>query len=277
MVNIEFLKNKATDIRIDVLKMVYEAKTGHTGSSLSDTDILTVLYYDILNVDAKNPKWENRDRFILSKGHAVESLYCILADKGFFPKEKLQTYCKFGTSLIGHPNNKNPGVEMNSGALGHGLPIAVGMALAAKMNKRSYKVYTLMGDGEQAEGSVWEGAMAASNFNLDNLVAIIDRNKLQISGSTEDVMKLENLEDKWKSFGWNVIPVNGNDVEQLQRVLKNIPKDNKPTLIMAYTTKGKGVSFMENVAKWHHGVPSYIEMKIALEELNKQIGGMIYE
>jgi len=277
LVNIEFLKNKATDIRIDVLKMVYEAKTGHTGSSLSDTDILTVLYYDILNVDAKNPKWENRDRFILSKGHAVESLYCILADKGFFPKEKLQTYCKFGTSLIGHPNNKNPGVEMNSGALGHGLPIAVGMALAAKMNKRSYKVYTLMGDGEQAEGSVWEGAMAASNFNLDNLVAIIDRNKLQISGSTEDVMKLENLEDKWKSFGWNVIPVNGNDVEQLQRVLKNIPKDNKPTLIMAYTTKGKGVSFMENVAKWHHGVPSYIEMKIALEELNKQIGGMIYE
>ena len=278
MRSIEFLKNKAAKIRIDVLEMVYESKTGHTGSSLSDTDIMTVLYYDILNVDPTNSKWEDRDRFILSKGHAVESLYCILADKGFFPKDKLKTFCKFGTSLIGHPNNKNAGVEVNSGALGHGLPIAVGMALAAKMNKKSYKVYTLMGDGEQAEGSVWEGAMAASNFKLDNLVGIIDRNKLQISGCTEDVMKLESLEDKWTSFGWNVIAVDGNSIEELQRVLKDIPKEgNKPTLVMAYTTKGKGVSFMENIPKWHHGVPSENEMKIALEELGKQAGGIIYE
>ena len=270
--SVKFLNRKATQIRIDVLNMVYEAKTGHTGSSLSETDILTVLYYDILKVDSKNPKWEDRDRFVLSKGHAVEALYCILADKGFFPKERLKTFCKFGTTLIGHPYNKNAGIEVNSGALGHGLPIAVGMALAAKMNKKSYKVYTLMGDGEQAEGSVWEGAMSGANFNLDNLVGIIDRNKLQISGSTEDVMRLESLEDKWRSFGWSVVPVDGNNVEELQKALRDTPKEKgKPTLIMAYTTKGKGVSYMENVAKWHHGVPTDAEMAIGLAELYKRL------
>lgn len=268
MKDIVYLQDKARQIRRDLVKMIYEAKAGHIGGSLSSTDIMTVLYYSIMKTDPQNPKWEDRDRFILSKGHSVEAYYCILADKGFFPKEKLKTFCSFGTTLIGHPNNKNAGVEMNTGALGHGLPVAVGMAVAGKMDKKAYRVFTLMGDGEQAEGSVWEAAMAGANYKLDNLIAIIDRNKLQISGSTEDVMSLEPLEDKWTSFGWNVVSVDGNSVEELQEVLEAAPGvPGKPTLIMAYTTKGKGISFMENVAKWHHGVPSNEQYKQALREL----------
>lgn len=268
MKDIVYLQDKARQIRRDLVTMIYEAKAGHIGGSLSSTDIMTVLYYSIMKTDPQNPKWEDRDRFILSKGHSVEAYYCILADKGFFPKEKLKTFCSFGTTLIGHPNNKNAGVEMNTGALGHGLPVAVGMALAGKMDKKAYRVFTLMGDGEQAEGSVWEAAMAGAHYKLDNLIAIIDRNKLQISGSTEDVMSLEPLEDKWTSFGWNVVSVDGNSVEELQEVLEAAPGvPGKPTLIMAYTTKGKGISFMENVAKWHHGVPSNEQYKQALREL----------
>jgi transketolase len=270
--SINDLKRKAAQIRMDLLQMVYDAKTGHTGSSLCNTDILTTLYYDVMNVDADRPKWEERDRFIASKGHAVESLYCILADKGFFPKEELRTYSRFGSRLIGHPNNKVPGIEMNTGALGHGLSISVGMAKAAKMDGKAYRVFTLMGDGEQAEGSIWEAAMAAAHYKLDNLVGFIDRNKLQISGSTEDVMALEPLEDKWSSFGWDVIAVNGNDVAELSEVLHNGPRvAGKPTLIMAYTTKGKGVSFAENVPHWHHHVPSDSELALALEELTQEL------
>ena len=272
MSKIEFLKRKATEIRMELLKMIYEAGTGHTGGSLSNTDILTVLYYHIMNIDPKNPKWEERDRYVQSKGHAVESYWAILADKGFIPKEELKTFSQFNTRLIGHPNNKVPGVEMNTGSLGHGLPIAVGMALAAKMDGKSYRVYTLMGDGEQAEGSVWEGAMASSNYKLDNLVAIIDRNRLQITGSTEDVMSLEPFADKWRAFGWEVVEVDGNDVEQLVNVLEGAPKvAGKPTLIVANTVKGKGISFAENVAKWHHHVPSQEEYQLAMEELSKQL------
>lgn len=265
----ECLQAKAKQIRKDVVEMVYHAKAGHIGSSLSDTDIMTTLYYGVLNVDPKNPSLEDRDRFILSKGHAVESYYVILADKGFFPKEELKTFSQFGSRLIGHPNNKVPGVEMNTGALGHGLSIAVGMALAAKKDRKSYRVFTLMGDGEQAEGSVWEAAMAAAHYQLDNLVAIIDRNKLQITGKTEAVMGLEPLEEKWKSFGWEVIPADGHDVEKLQQVLSATPAvNNKPTLIMAYTIKGKGISFMENIPHWHHGVPTAEEYQQAIAELS---------
>jgi len=274
LVTIEDLKAKATQIRKDVIEMVYRAKTGHTGSSLSNTDILTTLYYSILNVDPENPDLENRDRFILSKGHAVESYYAILGDKGFFPKEELKTFSEFGSRLIGHPNNKVPGVEMNTGALGHGLSISVGMALAAKKDQGSYRVFTLMGDGEQAEGSIWEAAMSAAHYKLDNLVAIIDRNKLQISGTTDFVMELEPLEDKWKAFGWEVIAVDGHDIEKMQQIFAAAPiKKGKPTLVMAYTTKGKGVCYMENVPHWHHGVPTVEEYEQALEELCDKGGG----
>lgn len=269
MENKMLLEKKAAQIRMDLLKMIYEGKTGHTGSSLSCTDILTVLYYSVMNIDPSNPKWEERDRFILSKGHAVEGFYCILADKGFFPKEELKTFSKFGSRLIGHPNNKVPGVEMNTGALGHGLSISVGMALAAKMKEKTYRVFTLMGDGEQAEGSVWEAAMAAAHYKLDNLIGIIDRNRLQISGDTETVMSLDSLEEKWRSFGWEVISVDGHDYNSLQRVLSTTPGvQGKPTLVMANTTKGKDVSFMENVAHWHHGVPTPEQLEQALGELS---------
>ena len=278
MLSMDFLKKKAAQIRMDLLQMIYEGKTGHTGSSLSCTDILTTLYYGVMKLDPGNPKWEERDRFILSKGHAVEGYYCILADKGFFPKEELKTFSKFGSRLIGHPNNKVPGVEMNTGALGHGLSISVGMALAGKMNGKAYRVFTLMGDGEQAEGSVWEAAMAGAHYKLDNLVAVIDRNKLQISGNTEDVMALECLEDKWRSFGWEVTAVDGHDYKQLYEVLSSATKtEGKPTLVMAYTTKGKDVACMENVAHWHHGVPTEEQLELALKELAVKAGGACNE
>jgi transketolase len=266
------LKKKAVEIRIELLKMIYEAKTGHTGGALSSADILVALYYDVMKVDPLNPKWVDRDRFILSKGHCVEGYYSILADKGFFPKEELMTFSKFNSRLIGHPTLKVPGIEMNTGALGHGLSTAIGMAMAAKMDKKDYKVYVLMGDGEQAEGSVWEAAMAGGHYKLDNLVAIVDRNRLQISGNTETVMSLDSLGDKWASFGWEVIEVNGNNMDELVNVLRSLPlAKGKPSLIIANTTKGKGVSFMENVAKWHHGVPTPEQYEQAIGELTAQL------
>ncbi|AIQ19808.1 transketolase [Paenibacillus sp. FSL H7-0357] len=269
---IQELKVKAAQIRMDLLTIIHRAKTGHTGGSLSNTDILTALYYEIMNIDPANSKWEDRDRFIASKGHSVESLWCVLADRGFFPREELETYSQFGTRLIGHPNNKVPGIEMNTGALGHGLPISVGMALAAKRDGRSYRVFCLMGDGEQAEGSNWEAAMAGAHYKLDNLVGIIDRNRLQISGTTEEVMGLDPLDEKWAAFGWNVVSINGNDMEELLQAFRAVPEvPGKPTLIMANTTKGKGVSFAENVPAWHHHVPNDEELALALTELSASI------
>lgn len=262
------LKIKATRIRMDLLRMIHRAKAGHTGGSLSNTDILTALYYRVMRINPADPKWPDRDRFIASKGHAVESLWCILADLGFFPKEELDTFCQFGTRLIGHPNNKVPGIEMNTGALGHGLSIAVGMALAAKRDGRDYRVFCLMGDGEQAEGSVWEAAMAGAHYGLDNLVGIIDRNGLQISGPTEDVMAIEPLDAKWEAFGWHVVSVDGHDMDALVSVLEAAPEaPGKPTLVLARTVKARGVSFAENVPGWHHKVPNDEELKRALEEL----------
>lgn len=262
------LKNKAKELRKDLVKVVYESKAGHIGGSLSSLDILTTLYYEVLNVNPENPKDPDRDRFILSKGHIAEALYCVLADKGYFEKEKLKTYSKFGSTLIGHPNIKNPGVELNTGSLGHGLSASVGMALAAKKDNKNYRVFTLMGDGEQAEGSIWEAAMSAAHYKLDNLVAIVDRNGLQISGTTEDVMSLKDLSGKWEKFGWNVIEVNGNDIEQLLNVFNAAPAvEGKPTMVIAKTIKGKGVSFMENNPKWHHGVPTEEQYVQAMKEL----------
>lgn len=266
------LRRKAQDIRQAVVELIYHAKAGHIGGSLSSTDILTVLYYEIMNVDPQNPHAPNRDRFILSKGHSVEAFWCVLADKGFFPKDELKTFSQFGTRLIGHPNNQVPGVEMNTGSLGHGLSLSVGMSLAGKMDNASYRVFTLMGDGEQAEGSVWEAAMAGAHYQLDNLVAIIDRNHLQISGTTEDVMSLEPLADKWRAFGWEVVEVDGNNIRELYQVLSQVPLvKNKPTLIIANTIKGKGVSFIENQASWHHRVPTPEEYELALQELRQGV------
>lgn len=266
------LKKKAIEIRRDLIRMIYEAKTGHTGGSLSSVDIITALYYDVMKIDPGNPLWEERDRFILSKGHSVEGYYTILADRGFFPKEELKTFSKFGSRLIGHPSVKVPGVEMNTGALGHGLSAAVGMALAGKMDGKDYKVFVLMGDGEQAEGSVWEAAMAGGHYGLDNLVGIIDRNRLQISGNTESVMRLDSLRDKWTSFGWEVYEVDGNDIDKLPEVFSGTPLvQGKPSLILANTIKGKGVSYMENIAKWHHGVPNQEQFEQAMRELDSQL------
>jgi len=269
---IKFLKNKAVQIRKELLQMIYDAKTGHTGGSLSSVDILVALYYEIMKIDPKNPKGESRDRFVLSKGHSVEGYYTILADLGFFLKDELKYFCKFNSRLIGHPSVKIPGVEMNTGALGHGLSVAVGMALAGKMDKKNYKVYVLMGDGELAEGSIWEGAMAARHYKLDNLIGIIDRNHLQISGNTENIMSLENLKEKWNSFGWNVLVEDGNNIEKMIDTFKKIPiAKEKPHLIIANTIKGKGVSFIENDAKWHHKVPNKEQLEKAMKELDSQL------
>lgn len=272
MDKIKALKKAAIERRIELLEMIYRAKSGHTGGALSSLDILVTLHYEIMRLDPINPQWAERDRFILSKGHSVEGYYTVLADLGYFPKEELSTFMQFNTKLLGHPTQKVPGIEMNTGALGHGLPIGVGMAVAGKMDRRDYKVYVLMGDGEQAEGSVWEAAMAGSNYKLDNLVAIIDRNRLQISGNTEDVMKLEPLADRWAAFGWEVIQVDGNDIGELYDTFKSLPRvHGKPHLVIANTIKGKGVSFMENVAKWHHGVPNEEQFNQAVSELNGKL------
>ncbi|MCK0473372.1 transketolase [Halalkalibacter sp. APA_J-10(15)] len=272
MTELNRLNRKAVEIRKSLLEMIYEAGTGHTGSSLSNTDILVALYYGVMKIDPNNPNWEERDRYIQSKGHAVESYWAVLADKGFFPKEELKTFSKYNSRLIGHPNNKVPGVEMNTGALGHGLSVSVGMALSAKMDKKTIRVFTLMGDGELAEGSVWEAAMSAAQYKLDNLIGIIDRNRLQISGTTDDVMSNEPLDKKWESFGWHVIQVDGNDVGELVRVFNEaLQITGKPTIILANTVKGKGISIAENVESWHHHVPTKEEYKIAMQELSERL------
>lgn len=265
------LKVKSFQIRKDIVELVYNAGCGHIGGDLSVTDILVTLYYKHLNCNPENTKDPNRDRFVLSKGHCVEALYCILADKGFFQKSELKDYSSYNSKFIGHPNNKINGVEMNSGSLGHGLSVSVGMALAGKMDNAPYRVYTVMGDGELAEGSVWEGAMSASHYKLDNLTAFVDRNGLQISGTTEEVMSHENLVDRFKSFGWHVISVKGNDTNELDKAIEESKNTKgKPTMIIANTTKGFGVSFMENQAAWHHKVPSETEFKEAIAELERR-------
>lgn len=264
------LMKKAALIRRDIVDIVCRSSAGHIGGSLSETDILVALYYEVMRIDPENPGWADRDRFILSKGHSIDAYYCVLADRGFFDRKELLTYSQFGSKLIGHPNRQIPGVEMNTGALGHGLSIGVGMALAAKMDKKDYRVFVLMGDGELAEGSVWEAAMAASNYRLDNLVAIIDRNGLQISGKTEEVMAIEPLGEKWKSFGWNVSVIDGHDFSSICSALSEDRKvRNMPSLVIAETVKGKGISFMENEPKWHHGVMTPEEYKKACEELDR--------
>ncbi len=264
------LRHKSIVYRKNILKYIVGANAGHTGGSLSCTDILNVLYNQVLNVSPQNFSSPDRDRYIQSKGHCVEALYVVLADKGFFPEEDLNTMCKYKSHYIGHPTKKVKGIEQNTGALGHGLPIAVGTALAAKMDKKDFKVYTLLGDGELPEGSNWEAALSAAQFKLDNLCAIVDKNNLQITAATKDVCNTDPLDKKWEAFGWVVREVNGNDVEELVNVFNSLPfEKGKPSLIIAHTTKGKGVSYMENVLKWHHSVPNKEEYELAQRELDE--------
>ena len=267
------LRAKSFELRKLVLDMIYRANTGHIGGDFSVMDILVTLYYKQMNISPENVDDPDRDMFVLSKGHSVEALYAVLTDRGFFPKEDLMTYSQINTKYIGHPNNKINGIEMNSGSLGHGLPVCVGMALGSRMSGRKNRIYTVMGDGELAEGSVWEGAMAASHYKLDNLCAVIDRNCLQISGGTETVMSQESIEDRWKSFGWHVINAAGNDIASLDQAFNEARQiTGKPTVIIAHTIKGYGVSFMENKATWHHKVPTYEEYTAAFAELEKRRG-----
>lgn len=263
---------RSENSRKRLMELIYAAKAGHTGGDLSALNVLTALYHHVMNIDAGNLDSPDRDRFILSKGHCAEALFVVLNDKGILPSEMLETLGCFNSPLAGHPTRNVPGVEMCTGALGHGLSIGVGMALAARMDAESYRTFVMMGDGEQGEGSIYEAAMSAAKYGLGNLVAIIDRNCLQISGCTEDVMPLENLEDKWRSFGWEVINMNGDDMNDIVRVFDNIDYSSSiPHMIISHTTKGKGVSFMENVAKWHHGVPTAEEYAKAIEEIEKRI------
>jgi transketolase len=265
------LELKSILYRKRLLNIIYKAKAGHTGGDLSCTDILNVLYNRILTISPENVADPNRDRFIMSKGHSVEILYTILADRGFFPSEELEKVTQYQSHLVGHPTRKIPGIEQNTGALGHGLSICTGIAIAAKKDKASYKVYTLMGDGELAEGSNWEAFMLAAHYKLDNLIAIIDRNQLQITGKTEDVCSLEPLQSKCEAFGWVVKSIDGHSIRELTTVLESVPfAPSKPSLIIANTTKGKGISFMENNKKWHHCVPTSNELDIAIAELNAQ-------
>lgn len=254
----ENLKALSYDLRRTVVDMIIAGKGGHIGGDMSVMDILVELYFEQMNISPENQNDPNRDRFVMSKGHSVEALYAVLAAKGFFPTEKVVAeFSKFGSPFIGHPNNKLPGIEMNSGSLGHGLPVAVGMALAGKKDGRGYRVYTVMGDGELAEGSIWEAAMAAHQFKLDNLCAVVDRNRLQISGSTEDVMAHDSQQERWGAFGWNVITVNGNDYKELKAAFDTAKTvRGRPTVIIAETVKGCGSPIMENKAGWHHKVPT---------------------
>ena len=259
---------KSVHLRKKTLEAIFEAGAGHTGGGLSCLDILNVLYNRVLNVSPDTFSSPQRDRYVQSKGHSVEALYAVLADRGFFPEADLKTICRFKSHYVGHPTRHIPGIEMNTGALGHGLPICIGMALAGKMDSAPYRVVTLLGDGELAEGSNWEAAMAAAHYKLDNLTVIIDHNTLQISGRTSEVMSNEPLDEKWRAFGWAVNVVNGHDYTALTAALRTPVETGKPTCIIANTTKGKGVSFMEGVAKWHHGVPNDAELKQALSELD---------
>jgi transketolase len=262
------LQRKSIEYRKTILSIIKNAGAGHTGGDLSCLDILNVLYNYTLNISPATFTDPNRDRYIQSKGHSVEALFTVLADQGFYSKEKLDTLNQFQSHFIGHPTRKVNGVEHNTGALGHGLPVSVGIALAGKKDGLPYRVFTLLGDGELEEGSNWEASMSAAHFELDNLVVIIDRNTLQITGRTEEVSQLAPLGEKFKAFGYEVREVDGNDVAELARIFDQIPFEiGKPNLILARTTKGKGISFMEDQVGWHHRTPSDDEFDAAIAEL----------
>ena len=259
-----------------LVEVVYRAKAGHIGGDLSCLNVMTALYFDVMkNLNPAEPKAAERDRFVLSKGHCVEALYVTLEAKGFLKPEVLDTLGQFGSILSGHPTIEVPGIEVNSGALGHGLSIGTGMAIAAKMDKKDWKTDVMRGDGEQGEGSIYEAAMAAHKYQLDNLVAIIDRNHLQISGDTENVMPIDSIRERWSAFGWDVITMNGDDMDSIVNTFHAIDYTNKkPHLIISETTKGRGVSFMEGIAKWHHGVLNEEQCVAAVAEIDARIASM---
>lgn len=271
------LELKSWQLRQDIVDIIMAGKGGHIGGDMSVLNTLLVLYQKHLRITPETTNDPNRDRFVLSKGHAMEAYYAVLADCGFLSLEDIKArFSQFGSPYIGHPNNKLNGIEMNSGSLGHGLPVCVGMALAGKMDQRDYRVYTVMGDGELAEGSVWEGAMSASHYKLDNLCAVVDRNRLQISGTTEEVMTQDSQEERWAAFGWHVLSVDGNSIDALDKAFTEAKAfKGKPTVIIANTTKGYGSPVMENKAGWHHHLPNaeeyqqitkdFAERKAALE------------
>jgi transketolase len=259
----KYLEEKAKGIRQECLNMVMRAKSGHLAPALSSADIISGLFFEVMRLNPGNPKDDNRDRFILSAGHKCLVLYTALAELGFFPKEVLKTYCQLGSILGGHPDgSKIPGVEVSTGSLGHGLSIGVGLALAAKYLKKNYRVFVLLGDGEIHEGSVWEAALSASHYKLDNMIAIIDYNGLCADGKVTDVMNIEPLKSKWESFGWSVIEIDGHNMDQIVSSLKSAPIfKSKPTIIIAKTIKGKGIPCMENKFDWHSKVPTEEQAK----------------
>ena len=269
--NVEELKEISNKIRISIIEQVYNAKSGHPGGSLSAADILTVLYFNQMNINEKEPKAPLRDRFVLSKGHCTAALYGALAERGFFDKEELKEFRKINGLLQGHPDmNKVPGIDMSTGSLGQGLSVANGMALSSKLNHNGYRVYCLLGDGEIEEGQVWEAAMTASKYHLDNLCAIVDYNGLQIDGTIEKVKGLDDLEGKFKNFGFNTIVIDGNNIEQLIDAFETAKlTKEKPTMIIAKTIKGKGVSFMEGKVEWHGKAPNKEEYEQAMRELSE--------
>ena len=269
MKNLKYLSSK---LREDCVNIIMAGGGGHIGGDMSVMEILTDLYFRQMNISPENPEDPDRDLFILSKGHSMEAYYAVLCEKEFLNLEEVtREFSKFGSKYIGHPNNKLPGIEMNSGSLGHGLPVSVGMALAVKMNKGPNRVYVVTGDGELAEGSNWEGAMSAAMYGLDNLVWIIDRNRLQISGNTEDVMALEDLKRKAEAFGWNVISVDGNNIDEVDAALEKAKVcKGKPTCVIANTIKGKGSPIMENKAGWHHHLPTQEEYEQIMQDLEHQ-------
>ncbi len=267
------LKALAYELRENTMDIIMSGKAGHIGGDMSVMEILTELYFDQMNISPENMEDPDRDKFVMSKGHSMEAYYAVLAKKGFFPQEEVvEKFSKFDSQYIGHPNNKLPGIEMNSGSLGHGLPVCVGMALASRMNGQKCRVYTVMGDGELAEGSVWEGAMAAAHYKLDNLCAVVDRNRLQISGNTEDGMAHDDLYERFRAFNWHVIDVkDGNDIDQLKAAFEEAKETKgKPSVLIANTVKGKGSPVMENKANWHHKVPSEDELAQIRRDLKER-------
>ncbi len=269
--NIKELEKLANEIRIQIINQVYNANSGHPGGSLSSTDILTVLYFNQMNINEKEPQSPLRDRFVLSKGHCVPALYATLAKRGFIKEEELTKFRKIDGLLQGHPDkNKVPGIDMSTGSLGQGLSVANGMAISSKMNHEGYRVYCLLGDGEIEEGQVWEAAMTASKYKLDNLCVVVDSNNLQIDGTVEEVKGLDNIEGKFKNFGFNTIIVNGHDMQQLIDSFETAKlTKGKPTAIIAKTVKGKGISFMEGKAEWHGKAPNKEQYEQAIKELKE--------
>ncbi len=267
--DVQQLEGMAKQIRRDIIRMLVESASGHPGGSLSAVEIVTALYFQEMRIDSANPRWPDRDRFILSKGHAAPVLFSALAERGYFPKEELLTFRKINSRLQGHPDmNKAPGVEMSTGSLGQGMSAAVGMALAGKLDKKDYRIFVLLGDGEVEEGQVWEAAMAAAQYKLDNITAFLDDNGLQIDGPCAEVMSAEPLDEKFKAFGWHVEKINGHSFPEIAEAIARAKKiKGKPTMIIAKTVKGKGVSYMENQVGWHGNAPSREQGEQALAEL----------